>query len=779
MAINKKNEMSVTFSIIPFISLILVALIVTDLTVYQKVSKTFLIFIFDSIMLGTLFLLLAVNFKKERFLDKNPKYFLFFIAYFVYILIQYVVSFLSKEISYDTNYHFANYIFLIIFALFFYLYLNNLDEVKVGLLLLNLFILIIIFVALTEMIPSITNPQNGVFDPKTFFAQFRPRLTFGNTDYFSGFWLIIISLALITPFVFYNNKKKFIENPLSIATGFIALASFFPLMLSQTRAALIGIFVGIVFILIPSIIIMNDKIKKTLKIILIVLFVFLLIVLPVFLLTTNSPVLNALFPRIVSSFANPAFYINDRLNGWSGGLGLFHNHPVFGAGLGTVYAASFKYMSKYFYIYSDSNSFKHSHNEFVEILGEGGIFGIIFFTLLAGFILVSMFKRAYSKKYDFSYRIICLGIATGLISLFIHQIFSLALRMSVTMSAYFFVLGLAVFLISYSKKALIDAEPAVDKKDSGKAAVQKILFFNKSISNKGSLIALVLILFFIITAFILFLPVFRCENNIMRSSDESVKTDADREFYLKKAVSIMPGNPYAWTYKHSFDSEVKLISAFRSPTDENNRMEYYKNIEAVYEEVIYDLDKINSIIPGYQDVWSKYANIYYSKYQFIAERVNKYKEDYLFNDAVNYIQKTLFYLDKSINMNFLNPNNHTEKMYFLKILNNEQQFMETVKDYFTCKIYIDFARGQRVVKEKITISFLDNTKSDVIIKDGNYHFIISMNDLNRVHQTAYNSSDPKALKQNIFDGMKSVLDNLYNKIHLKEVKTTNDEIQSE
>ena len=184
---------------------------------------------------------------------------------------------------------------------------------------------------------------------------------------------------------------------------------------------------------------------------------------PVLLLKYPPPIIESLLGRLVSTMDNPIFFIKDRLNGWAGGMGLFFAHPIFGAGLGSVYPASFKFASKYFYMYSSSNSFKHSHNEYVEVLGEAGVFGMIVFVALFGFVIVMLLKRAYSKKYQFQYRIISLAVSAGIISMLIHQIFSLTLRMSVTMTAYFFLLGLGVFLISYSKKALVMEEETPKK----------------------------------------------------------------------------------------------------------------------------------------------------------------------------------------------------------------------------------------------------------------------------------------------------------------------------
>jgi O-antigen ligase len=763
MTSQKNNTWSILFALIPFALLFFIALIETDWTIYQKVSKTLLILISD-IMLLVLFII-AVFAKKEWF-DKKPKYFLYFLLYFVFILIQYLISYISGEISYDANYHFSNYILLLTFALFLFMFLKDMDDVKAGLIFLNIFLLIIFIYSMIEMTGEI-NSMGNKFSIGAMLSQFRPKLSFGNTDYFSGFMLLILPLAFITPFVFFDSKKSFFKNPLTIVTGIIAILGIIPLILSQTRAALLGIFVGFVFVLAPSIIIMNDKLSKIKKTIIVALMLLALVVLPVFLLTSQSTIVKTLVPRVASTFTNPEFYLNDRLNGWSGGLGLFKNHPAFGAGLGTVYAASFKYMSKYFYIYSDSNSFKHSHNEFIEVLGEGGIFGFIFFLTLLGFIIVSMFRRAYSQKYDFKYRLVCLGVSAGIICMIPHQIFSLSLRMSVTMSAYFFIIGLAIFLISYTRKALIIENPIQEQKKLNKKEVKEeknLPFYNKPISQKGNLILAGILMVSIFAGSVLFQQVFRCENALTQVVPLGSKDFEQTEYYLKKAVEIMPGNPYAWTYKYTFDAEIKLPEMFKQQNSTTPE-EYFARIDSTFDEVIKDLDKINSIIPGYQDVNEKYFDIYFTKYQYLMQKYDRIKDSSILPQSEDCLTKTLYHIDKSLNMNYLNPPTYYQKIAILKVIDNKPQFIETIKDFLASKIYLDIARGKRIVKEKININFSNNEITDLKIKNDKYFFTISIYNIISIAEKLYASEDINSLKNTITTESQSLLSPLYAKIN--------------
>ncbi|OHD15198.1 MAG: hypothetical protein A2086_11715 [Spirochaetes bacterium GWD1_27_9] len=751
------NFKNLTIAIIPFIFLFSIALIEGNITYHQKVFKTFMIFFFDVALL----LILLVNiFGEKNEIEKPKKYLLYFALYFFYIFFQYIVSFFSGEICYDRNYYLADYGFLIIFAMFFYFYFKDIKEIKRGLILLGVFLIITLIISMLEFFQlrmEMLNEalkNNTQFNWGVFFSRFRPKLTFGNTDYFSGYMVGVLPLSVIAPFVFYDTSKKFSQNILAIALAIVALLGFIPLFFSQTRAAWLGIFIGIVFVMIPSAIIMQDKLSKFKKIIIISAMMFCLIALP--LIVLKSPIAKSLFPRMVTTLENPMFAINDRLNGWSGALGLFKNHPIFGAGLGGAYASSFKYMGKYYYIYSDSNSFKHAHCEFVEVLGEGGLFGTILFFFLFGFIIINMLKRAYSKKYEFAFRLICLGVAVGIISMLGHQTFSLSLRMSVTKTAYFFLLGLGVFLMSYSNKALKKGEVAKQVKFFP-AIFEKNIKLNQMYIMLGSFGVLLIVGLF------LFLPVFSCEFNFRQTLPFGSKSINETEYFMKKAINAMPGNPYAWTQKYTFDSEYKLMSYFKSIESSNASPEMFAEIDKVFDDIVTDLNHLNAIIPGYQDVWSKYANIYLTKYQYLLQKWQIFKKNEDLNQSQDCLKYALEYLNKSTEMNALSYYSHVYKLAILTYFGNKVQYEETIKDIFVTKIYVSFARGKRIVKEKISINFTQDAASNAKLENDKYVFNISLSDVANAVEKTYSIREFDAISKSVTETVDAILIPLYEK----------------
>ena len=742
MSNNKKNK-NITLVIILFILLISIGLIkdnifglVSGITLHQKVFKTFLIFIFDLILLS---LLIIRTSRWKKGLDKQKKYLLFFILYFLFIFIQFVISYFSKEISYDREYYLANYTFLIIFSMLCFFYINDLKDLKIGLLVISTFFIIVLLWTTKEF-----------FVARKASTSFRPELSFGNTNYFAGYAIGLLPLAILSSFVWYNKNKKFYQNWLSIIIFIIGLLGTIPIYFTKTRAALFGCYIGFSVILIPSLILMIDKLSFKIKIPIVVLCIIIFLFIPIILLKYPLPIINKLFGRLVITMESPTFFIKDRINGWTGSFGLFKDHPIFGAGLGTTYPASFKYIGKYFYLYSDSNSFKHAHNEFVEVLGEGGVFGIVFFFALFGFVLISLLTKIYSKKYSRDFRLISLGVCAGIISMLIHQIFSLTLRMSVTMTAYFFLLGIGIFLISYSGKALI-----VETENNKHGIIPE--FLQNKINLKETYIIFAITLLFVIMALFLFLPLFKSEINIVKSIKYNSTSIKLTNIYLNRAIQFKPDNPYAWTEKYNFDNDILSYISYQGNYE-----------ESYFDEVKKDLDTLNSIIPGYQNVWSKYARLYLNRNIIYANKFHKSFNLRDLDESKKALEKAIEYLDKSLNMNFLYDYDHIYKLLILSELQNEREYKEAVKDFIKAKIFLDFAKPKKILKENINIGFNGQTILDIVDspkkkKTKLYNFKISNEVITKISERsfgAYYLNDFDKLEQIFNEEIDSILKNL-------------------
>ena len=240
----KKIVGSWSIAVIPFLFLLSIGLISsTTLTYHQKVFKTLMLFVFDSALLAVFIISI---FGEEKIPEKTRKHFFYFIAYFLFILFQFIVSYFSNETSYDRGYYLANYTFLILFAMFFFMYIKNLEEIKTGLLMLNIFVVIVLVWSTYELVQV---------DFK--FRSFRPKLSFGNTNYFAGYLIGLLPLVYITSFIWWDKKISIQNNWLSILSITIGILSIVPLFFTQTRAALFGWYIGSFVVLVPSLIIIN------------------------------------------------------------------------------------------------------------------------------------------------------------------------------------------------------------------------------------------------------------------------------------------------------------------------------------------------------------------------------------------------------------------------------------------------------------------------------------------------------------------------------------------
>ncbi len=741
----------VSLAFLPFLLLILEGLIEGQSTLHQKVFKSYLLCWFDTL----LFITYAVNlFMTKAEYKKQRKFFLYFVLYFIFILIQYVVTYFSGEISYDREYYLGNYIALIIFGMSFYLFAEDFDDFDIGLIIISVFTLIIVLWTIGKL-SAVGFAFNKV-------KRDAMKFTFGNVNYFAGYYIGLWPLALLAGLALFDKFKKQFKKSIALTISSvmigIAVLGIIPLILTGTRAAQLGWYVAVFVVLIPLFILMTfRKIPLPVRIAIAVAVPIVFIALPILLLKYPTPLIKKYFGRLVTTIANPSYQIHDRLNGWAGGFNLFIHHPIFGAGLGTLYPSSFKYINNMFYMYSSSNSFKHAHSEYVEVLGEGGIFGEIFFVCLFMFIIVAMLIRVVSDKYQKPYRLVCLGLLTGIVAMLVHQIFSLSMRMTVTMIAYYSLLGMGIFLISVTKSQLCQTNSNADEKvNNANGTFGKIMQWgNGTLSINGRIALLVVMFIGIGLGFWLMHWTHQCEVNMvkaMHSNDYETM-----EFYFAKANKVMPGNPYAWTQKYIIENRIASQYARQFKNDKA----YYDFMEnTLYGSIHTDLDKINGIIRGYQDVWGKYANLYLAEYSYYTRKAQATGDFNCIVMANQCMVNANENLARSLTQNFLNLDSHALHIFLTNSIahtsGNTADLTELVKNYAKACIYVNFARANTILASKIIVE-------DKVDSESDEHPIVSYDDTARKYRFYVYDSQIRAvageLNQKIdnFDKFKSLL----------------------
>lgn len=754
---NKTLIVMKMYRLMPLLLLFFIGLVkTTTLSYHQKVFKTILILI--SCMVLILFIFLSGRKKSELTL----LHIFFGIFLFLYFF-QYVATFFSGEISYDREYYIANYIFLLVFSFFTSMFFSEESDFLWGMKLIAVFMVVLFCISMHDFVNYVSYPKNitpklykivcgnlsaddsaqldyfyngnsksyklsvslnkenktilksllkkGKYytsvNYKSLITFFRPALSFGNTNYFAAYLIGILPLGIMSFFCLFDRRKSIKENKTAVMYGIMASLGFIPLLFTQTTSAFFGLFVTGVFLIIPTIVCASSFSRKT-KIILLSTEAFIFLLLPIILWLLLPDLIGTLFPRVIKKLSAPEFAIRDRLNGWTPALHLFARHPITGAGLGTIYPASFTYMSKYFYIYSASNSFKHAHNEFIELLGEGGIFALLLFLFLCLFIIVNMIRIYFKKDLSKIMRYSALGIAAGICSILGQQCFDLSLRMSVTMAAFFWLIGAGFFLTLKC--------PA----DNGKLSI----LWQKKIAMPNFIIATVALVL-VFAGWCLATPLFSAEYNLI----QALRSKNQKEILLQKAHKAMPQNPYVLSNSFSYHSSMMQmgINQFEDILQENNneKINYMKAfIQNMYQKAYSDISLLSQSIPGYQDIWSKRCSLNIQYLRFLAANYNFDPNDEYITSITSLKKEILDDLESSLNQNFLNVSNHLSRIYLLAELKSSDDVCNAVMEYLEAKLLVDYAKKKRLLQENIKISFTNSEAAEAKQVGNNWYFSI-------------------------------------------------------
>lgn len=120
---------------------------------------------------------------------------------------------------------------------------------------------------------------------------------------------------------------------------------------------------------------------------------------------------------------------------WEGGLGMFRDRPLLGWGPGSFQIVFPEYRDPYYNVLGVSHNTLHAHCEYLEILGDIGILGL----LLWGVFAFSMAKRFRNAG------LLTVGAAGGAVSMLAENLVSVSLRWPPT--SWLFALLCMVFLV--------------------------------------------------------------------------------------------------------------------------------------------------------------------------------------------------------------------------------------------------------------------------------------------------------------------------------------------
>ncbi len=303
--------------------------------------------------------------------------------------------------------------------------------------------------------------QFGFFASFLAVTTYRPSSTLGNPIILALYLLPLLFLSLSFFISEANKVKKYSYLFLVIFYSFVII------FITQTRAAILGMLVGLFCFLIfypaRDNVISNGASPKKFKwlkisaVVLPMVFIFFL-----FFLSAN-PQIYAGMPNLIkdtvgrtASLTTGAAVDPSRISAWKISISAFFEKPYFGYGPENFYVAFNKHYDPNLPAMEDIKDFDRAHNYLIQILVDSGIFALIFY--LVFFLSLLWGLQKIKKKYPVAH-----GLQAGFIAFFIAGLASI--DGAAIMLIFFFLSAYSLHLISLNNAdatlitALKNAEP--------------------------------------------------------------------------------------------------------------------------------------------------------------------------------------------------------------------------------------------------------------------------------------------------------------------------------
>lgn len=399
----KMNEYREGWAFLVFCSVLLLTGIMPTMVVVGLCLITFLCMFFD--------LNFSKKIKEQKFLVTDC-----FVMLFLLALIY------SRQISNDVQ---KNKIFLVyfVFVAFYFavnFFISNKERLFMA---LKAFAVSSGFVAVVGMFQFVTGSyKTTTWTDTNMFEDIQGRLvaTFENPNVFGEFLLLAIPITFAMIIVSKSKLWKFFFSC-------IALASCGCMILTYSR----GCWLGLIF-----------------AVAIIILLLFPKLILP---LCIVAPFSIFVIPETIIERITSIGNMNDgstvfRVYIWRATVEMLKKYGLCGIGLGTDCYE--KFYSKYAY---DAVLAPHSHNTFLHVMCESGLFGLIVFVLLLFFLIKQLFV-AFSKTKDKNIKVVSACLVGGFGGLMIQGMFDNVFYNYRMYMIFFAVLSLACAVYKIYKK---------------------------------------------------------------------------------------------------------------------------------------------------------------------------------------------------------------------------------------------------------------------------------------------------------------------------------------
>jgi len=280
----------------------------------------------------------------------------------------------------------------------------------------------------------------------------RPPSTFGNPNLFANFLITLLPIYLLMamPINLQEGRWTLSKNELNMHSLYfvlIAIVGFIGLWQTQARAAVASLIMALI-VLSLALVYSWLKVRFRLRA---KVFVVVNIALCLFMLFSCYLVVGDLDSDLVDSsrflqLCTSQAWTN-RLLPYQIAIDSIKDSPLFGYGPGSSYNLFFEYLPADSRLYAVERSFKHVHNEVLEIGQEGGTVGLLAHFVVLGFLVWLTICQLISDKLNNRDKKLVLGAALGLAAYNFHGMFSLATRMTQNeMTMYLLVAVLLVYL---------------------------------------------------------------------------------------------------------------------------------------------------------------------------------------------------------------------------------------------------------------------------------------------------------------------------------------------
>lgn len=315
----------------------------------------------------------------------------------------------------------------------------------------------------------------------------------GNPNYIAQYLIIVLPLS-ITLSLFASRR---IKRSLSIIVSLILI---FCLFLTFTRGAWLGFIASLIFLVFA---LPLPRLKRQFK--WLIPLVLILVIIASYFALSQEPFRKELFRRIP-----------DRIINWKSTLLMIRTHPILGSGIGNLYFVLPRYLIPKFHEILPMQRIAESHNDYLHIWAEIGLFGLLAFIWL----IIAYFKRGFQRfRMERGYQRALIGaLMAAVIATLVQSFFDFNLHRPVSNLMFWTILALT--LVS-----------------------QKETFLSSKRKSSYSILVSLIILFAIVFYTCSIKP-FVADVYYQKGRNYTQRKEWDRGLILlKKAVRIDPRNP--------------------------------------------------------------------------------------------------------------------------------------------------------------------------------------------------------------------------------------------